>query len=467
MGKPQSMKAGFGRIDITPRVGVELCGFGAFRCRHSIGIRDRLWARAMAIEQGGATVVIISCDLIGITRDITRKVRARLTETAGLAGESVMICCSHTHSGPNTGPYIGWGAPDEPYRETLHNRIAGAATAALADLRAAELRHAEVPCPGIGLNREYDRDQPPLDEVLRHDWQPAKPELTDTTCHVLAIHAPDGQLRGFASYFGCHPVVCCSATRFIHGDYPGVATGQVERDYDGVTGLFFQGAQGDVNSCVVHKPEQESLLALDIVAGRYARALRNGLAEAQPVTVDRVAAISETMVFSRKSWDLKKLRGLLEESEARLNHPQASDVAVLDDTWNIRMETVYVLALRDLVARAERGDTLEPATEVHGIRIGPIALLGSPFETFQAIKNDVRAASQARWPLVMSFVDDSVGYAPDRTAASRGGYAQDMVPLICGEIPYADVHTELVAALLRIDKRLARNDGSEDDTRSC
>jgi len=36
------MKAGFAKTDITPRVGVELAGFGAFINRHSIGMRDRL-----------------------------------------------------------------------------------------------------------------------------------------------------------------------------------------------------------------------------------------------------------------------------------------------------------------------------------------------------------------------------------------------------------------------------------------
>lgn len=448
------MKAGFAREEITPRVGVELCGFGPFRCRHSIAVRDRLWARAMAVEQDGVTAVIVSCDLIGITRGITRRVRARIREQTGLPDEALMLCCSHTHSGPNTGPYIGWGAPDEPYRETLHNRIAGAALAALEDLAEAELSHAEVPCPGIGLNREYDRDAPPLDAVLRDDWRPEKPERTDTTCHVFALRSPAGRLRGFASYFGCHPVVCCAETRSIHGDYPGVATNQVERDTDGVVGLFLQGAQGDVNSCVVHKPEAEALLALDVVAGRYARALRRGLSEARPVTVDRVATALETKVFSRQNWGIEKLRALLAETEARLNRPDATDAAVLDDTWNLRMETVYLIALRGLVARAEGGESLEPATEVHGVRIGPLALLGSPFETFQAIKNEVREAAHAPLPLVMSFVDDSVGYAPDRTAAARGGYAQDMVPLICGELPYANIHDELVTALLTLDARL-------------
>ncbi len=39
------MKAGFAKSDITPRVGVELIGFGPYLHRYSIGVRDRLWAR--------------------------------------------------------------------------------------------------------------------------------------------------------------------------------------------------------------------------------------------------------------------------------------------------------------------------------------------------------------------------------------------------------------------------------------
>ena len=57
----------------------------------------------------------------------------------------------------------------------------------------------------------------PLAEVLRDDWRPTKPELTDTVCHVLTARRPDGSLLGFASYFGCHPVCCCEETRAIHG----------------------------------------------------------------------------------------------------------------------------------------------------------------------------------------------------------------------------------------------------------
>jgi len=447
------MKIGFAKNDITPRVGVELCGFGPFICRHSIGIRDRLWARAMAVELRGKRVLVISCDLVGTALEITKCARARIHEVTGLAEDDVMICCSHTHSGPSTGNYIGWGAPDAPYRETLHMRIAKAGIAAVQNLRNATLSHAEVPCVGIGQNREYDKDALPLELVLKDDWRPAKPELTDTTCHVLAAHGQGGKLLGFASYFGCHPVVCCAATRFIHGDYPGIATNQIERDHDGAVGLFLQGAQGDVNTCVVHKPEQDSLLALDVIAGRYARAVRQGLAKARPIKVDRIDGARHVVTFSRKPWGLEKLTAMLTEKEARLNVPEVTDDYGAKE-WHIRMEMVYITALRDLVARAKRGESMEPATELHGIRIGPVTMVGSGFETFQAIKNEVKTKACAKIMLVMGLVNDSIGYAPDKTAAARGGYAADMVPLICGQLPFANAHDELVQELLKLDAEL-------------
>jgi len=412
------MKAGFGRADITPRVGVELCGFGPFLCRHSIGIRDRLWARPVAFEENGRTVLLISCDLIGVTLPITEQVRAKIRTRTGLDDDAILVCATHTHSGPNTGPYIGWGAPDEPYLETLPNRLARAGLDALRSL------------------------------------QPA--ELTDRECYALVVRDLEGTLLGFATSYGCHPVVCCAQTRWIHGDWPGVATNLLERDYpDGkVIGLFLQGAQGDVNSCVVHKPENESLLALDIVAGRYARAARQAIATARPIETWPLVTARERVAFSRQPWDMARVRRLLAESEARLQADETTD-ATVETEWNARMETVYALALRRILSRMERGETLTPETELHGLRIGPVALLGSPFETFQAIKNEVCAAAGFPHTLVLSFVNDSVGYAPDRTVAARGSYAQDKVPLIIGQLPFARAHEELVEGLLRIAARLA------------
>jgi len=56
---------------------------------------------------------------------------------------------------------------------------------------------------------------------------------------------------------------------------------------------------------------------------------------------------------------------------------------------------------------------------------------------------------------VLSAVNDAVGYAPDREAAARGGYAADVVPFCCGALPFANAHEELVQALLDMDAALS------------
>jgi len=444
------MKLGFAKHDITPRVGVELSGFGPYLGRHSVGVHDALWARAMVLEIDGVRTVVIACDLIGLTADLTKHVCDVLLGATGIPSERVMICCSHTHSGPCTGPYIGWGERDAPYLKTLPRRIAQAAIEALDRLQPATLSHAEVPCEGIGVNREYETFWAPYDEAMSPDWRPAKPELTDTTCHVMVGKAEDGAVLGFLTYFGCHPVVCCDHSRVTHGDYPGVALNNVEQDHPGAVGLFLQGAQGDVNSAIGGRSQEESLLALDALAGRFAGSVRAGLAEAQPIDVDRIISQDLPIQFSCKEWGVDELHARLDKIEKELAEVDLNGEDG-PEGCAVRMNTVCASGLRRLIQRAENGESLQPVITLRGLRIGPIALLGSPFETFQAIKNDVVEASSTPIPLVMSFVNDSRGYAPDRTAAARGGYAADTGPLICAELPFTNIHEELAAGLIQLD----------------
>ena len=63
------------------------------------------------------------------------------------------------------------------------------------------------------------------------------------------------------------------------------------REFPGSIGLFLQGAQGDVNSGCVYKPEQEALLALDVFAARFANAVRNGLQQAEKLDDTRIQIV--------------------------------------------------------------------------------------------------------------------------------------------------------------------------------
>ncbi|OPZ87999.1 MAG: hypothetical protein BWY76_00176 [bacterium ADurb.Bin429] len=157
------------------------------------------------------------------------------------------------------------------------------------------------------------------------------------------------------------------------------------------------------------------------------------------------------MIFTRKPVTREDLRAMLAAKEAIAWAANAAD-----EDHQVRMATVYIYALRRLIARLDAGEPLAPSTELQGFRIGPLAFLGTPFEVFQAIKNDVVAGARAPIPLVMGLTNDELGYAPDRTCATRGGYASEQVPYMLGSLPFTAIHEELAGALLSLDGELTR-----------
>ena len=145
----------------------------------------------------------------------------------------------------------------------------------------------------------------------------------------------------------------------------------------------------------------------------------------------------------------------LAAEEVVIQSPRADDADP-----EFRMAILRRLALQSIIDRVGCGLTFENKTEPQGIRIGPVALLGAPMEVFQAIKNDIVGQARAPIPLVLSVTNDEQGYAVDRTAAQKDGdYAAGTVPLWKHTMPYADIHGELVRALLDIDGELAQQVG--------
>ena len=437
------MQFGFGKCDITPRVGVELLGYGPFLCRHSTAVRDPLFARAMAVSGGDAPVVLVSCDLVGVSWEMTQDIRARVAAETGISEDNVLVHGIHTHSGPVTFFCIGWGVADPPYLETLPVRVAAACVEAVRNLQPATLRHAVVPCEGIGYNRE-EEGRPELADALREDWRPAKPELTDTVAQVLTVQAKSGELLGFATHYSCHPVIGSQVSHYIHGDYAGVATNLLEREHPGATGLFLQGCHGNINTCVVHHGEQESLQALDVIASRYARQVRPGIATAGgaqvPALQTSVQALRRLVPLTYDPVPEAELRDMLAQQEATLKAPGASDA-----DGEVRMAAVYKDALGRELARLEAGGELDPRVEIQGFRMGELLILGAPFEIMLRYKRRVEAAFDCP-VLVLSLCNGCKGYAPEKECFEReGNYAARMVPYLLGNPPFASsIEDELV-----------------------
>src|SRR5690349_12682578 len=71
---------GVAQIDITPSYPVRLSGFGGRRTE-SDGVTQRIWAKALVIDDG-TPAVLITVDNLGIPAAITEEVAARLEKKA-------------------------------------------------------------------------------------------------------------------------------------------------------------------------------------------------------------------------------------------------------------------------------------------------------------------------------------------------------------------------------------------------
>ena len=429
------MRAGFAQTDLTPPVGVELCGFGFFRRRRSNGMYEPLYAKAMAVEAGGTEVLIVACDLIGLTREIADEVRSYASEWTGVPVGAIMLCCTHTHSGPATLDFVGVGEPDQRYVARLPGRIAQAARQAHESLIEARMSVAqiEVPVEEICYNRVYggERDGASTGEPL--DTKAAIFKFTGRHSSSGRCSLSGGKLLGLASFYSAHPVVCCEETFKLHGDFVGVASNAVAKEHGDAVALFLQGACGDINPIYCHKPEEVSLRNLEKLAGRYARILRQGLEEATPVQVDSVGATRRFVALRQQLPDREELDRKIAEAKQTLRKEDLSEQEEKTATFQLNAGTAVLRKL-------DRGEPPEMTIELQAIRIGEMVFIGHPFELFNAIKKTVERNVYPGKVFVVGYANDYKGYAPTADRYALDGkegrglcYAAHSVPLMRGD----------------------------------
>src|SRR5690606_5337962 len=86
--------------EITPDRPMWMAGYAA-RTRPAEGKLTPLWAKALVIEDANKRrAVLITLDLIGIDRELGLAIRQAIADKFTLDLAQVMLCTSHTHSGP-------------------------------------------------------------------------------------------------------------------------------------------------------------------------------------------------------------------------------------------------------------------------------------------------------------------------------------------------------------------------------
>lgn len=184
------MLAGFGSHLLTPELGIELTGYGYYLERKALSVRDDLYVRAVAIEDEGNKLLLVSHDVLGINRDIVSDVVNALTPL-GYGRENIIFVSVHTHTGPSLIYHEGCGEVDHKYVEAFSEKVISACKDALNDLAPVTgMRStAEKLAAPVAYNRTLKNG--PVDPYVRGVWierENAKPlALVSYACHGVSL----------------------------------------------------------------------------------------------------------------------------------------------------------------------------------------------------------------------------------------------------------------------------------------
>ncbi len=96
-----SLRAGFGRADITAPPGVGMFCYGP-EGEEARGYRQRLYARALVLEDAaGERLGIVVADLCVISPLLHRLVAERVVNATGIGADRLLLAATHTHSAPS------------------------------------------------------------------------------------------------------------------------------------------------------------------------------------------------------------------------------------------------------------------------------------------------------------------------------------------------------------------------------
>jgi len=373
------MRAGFGKSDLTPPLGVELTGYGYYLNRCALSVRDPLFARALLLETEESKALIISCELLGLNRHICADVAAYAARY-GLCPEQIIIVSVHTHTGPSVKYHEGCGYVDDAYEATVAGRIQLAVDAAFADLaEVTGLSHMCQPLPGDHL---YNRADPngPVDRTVRG--------FTLTRAGKAPIAAVST---------ACHCVFRGRDTA-VSADLAGeVNRFMQEKGYES---LFLNGLCGDIDPW---QPSHERLTECAQIVTDVFSSAKTDL----PLTLESGAIPFVLRLTPVTREDIVSAAKTAVEKNGGPEEP-AAKVALI---WE-----------EEMLEKLDRLSPEEPISVKYAV-IGGVPVIALPFEGFTRIGMDIREIIGRHDALTLGCAEELLGYLPTRDDIKRGAYA--------------------------------------------
>jgi len=436
-----SLQAGVYRVDITPPIGISMCGYFA-RAGVSNSVERPLTATAVVLASGGKKIAVLGCDLISILNPVVDEIRAGIAAALGTTMESVLINYSHTHCGPNTWD-LSWEDEDQrqlqrSYLENLKRLLTGCAVAADRQMRPARIGTGKGSSQ-IGINRRE------LDESGKIFLGENPDGPMDPTVGVIRLDEMSGKPMAVLFSYGCHPVTMGPKFLGLSPDFPGPARELIEKA-TGATSVFLQMAAGDINPVTGIGPTEDdsenmtrlgqslgaevlgvlSEIRTNSVRGErviFASLTKNSMYPYVPVT-DRPIALAAAGVAAQLPLlplpSLDDARGIQAQYAQRLEKAKRSGLPEPQLAFHYRFRDWADCLLREVQSGAKQ---ISVSVNLQAIRIGDLALTSAAGETLTELGLRVKAGSPFAETHFLGYSNGCVGYIPNAECYPAEGWS--------------------------------------------
>jgi neutral ceramidase len=220
-GAISPLRVGAAKVDVTPSQG-ELP-------KNGYGILDRLYARAIVIDNGATSAALVTVDAGAIAEPLWQAVSQSIAKDLGMPPTHVLLTATHTHSAG------GQRSPD--YAQKIVEAVR---------LAKQRLTPARV---GYGTGESYiNVNRQIIDPKTGRWWEgPNREGPSDKTVAVVKFETVSGEPIAVYYNYAVHGVITGQLDQ-VSGDIPGATSRYIEESFDDkVVAVWSNGAGGDQN----------------------------------------------------------------------------------------------------------------------------------------------------------------------------------------------------------------------------
>lgn len=471
-------KIGWSEVSITPDQKVSLVG--QFAERISEYVEKPITVTAMAISNGNEQAIICSTDLVGVSIELTKKIKEKIEKTnSEIDTNKVIICAIHTHTGPG---FAGKGVnastkyfrkansfralleenlpankkyvekvdvssnkdimSDDELSEFLSDRIAKASVDAWNNRREGGFSNA-FGRAAVGMCRRasYSDGSAQMWGDTNQAVFEAVEGGNDNGIELMFVYDATKKLSGIVINLAC-PAQCVQHRLFVSPDFWGEVKVLLRKhfgedlfilplcsaagDQCPVDIVRWVEPESDVNDPNInrkHPLKRKADPSMFDIAGMK----KVGRRIAQEIIATYEEGIDEVQTDVKfehrvEIMDLPLRRATLaDEITAKRAIKEYLDEKDGDVDYNDAAKLQVHLGI---LRRMKLQDVMETVdTEVHIIRLGSIAIATNPFELFLDYGNKIKARSLAEQTFLIQLANGYEGYLPTEKAEKGGHYS--------------------------------------------